>query len=91
MAPEFGAELAAADQAWVLPVYPAREEPIPGVDAELVVRDAAGHVRIAVAEDTSELVRRARGDTVILFMGAGDITELAHRAARELEGHALGV
>ena len=91
MAPEFGAELAAADQAWVLPVYPAREDPIPGVDAELVVRDAAGHVRTALAEDTSELVRRARGDTVILFMGAGDITELAHRAARELEGHALGV
>jgi len=91
MAAEFGAELAAADQAWVLPVYPAREEPIPGVDADLVVRDAAGHVRTALAEDTPELVRRARGDTVILFMGAGDVTELAHRAARELEGHALGV
>jgi hypothetical protein len=24
-------------------------------------------------------------------MGAGDITETAHRAARELESHALGV
>jgi len=91
MAAEFGAELAAADQAWVLPVYPAREEPIPGVDADLVVREAAGHVRTAFAEDLPELVRQARGDTVILFMGAGDITEVAHRAARELEGHALGV
>jgi UDP-N-acetylmuramate--alanine ligase len=91
MASEFGAELAAADQAWVLPVYAAREEPLPGVDADLVVRDAAGHVRTALPEDTIELVRRAHGDTVILFMGAGDITALAHSAARELEGHALGV
>ncbi len=91
MAPEFGRELAAADQVLVLPVYAAREEPVPGVDSSLVVRDAPGHVRTADAEEVLALVKSARNDTVFLFMGAGDITETAHRAARELEGHALGV
>jgi UDP-N-acetylmuramate--alanine ligase len=91
MAHEFGRELAAADQVLVLPVYAAREDPIPGVDSALVVRDAPGHVRAADEDEVSALVRTARPDTVFLFMGAGDITDTAHRAARELEGHALGV
>ncbi|MCL7962758.1 MAG: UDP-N-acetylmuramate--L-alanine ligase [marine benthic group bacterium] len=91
MAREFGLELAAADQVLVLPVYAARERPIPGVDSSLVVRDAPGHLRLADADEVTKLVKRARPDTVFLFMGAGDITDTAHRSARELEGHALGV
>lgn len=91
MADEFGRELAAADQVLVLPVYAAREDPIPGVDSSLVIKDAPGHVRAADADEVTALVRTAGPDTVFLFMGAGDITDTAHRAARELEGHALGV
>ena len=39
-AEEFGEALAQADVVWVTDVYPAREEPIPGISGETVV-DAA--------------------------------------------------
>ncbi|MEJ2483321.1 MAG: UDP-N-acetylmuramate--L-alanine ligase [Gemmatimonadota bacterium] len=91
MAAEFGTALARADQVLVLPIYAAREAPIPGIDSGLVVRQAPGHVRLADEVEATQLVKSARRDTVFLFMGAGDITETAHRAARELEGHALEV
>ena len=91
MAAEFGRELSAADLALVLPIYPAREEPIEGVDAGLVVREAPGHVREGRVDEAVDLASEARGETVIVFMGAGDVTDAAHRAARELTGDALGV
>ena len=91
MAAEFGLELSAADQALVLPIYPAREEPIYGVDAGLVVRRAPGHVRQGSVNEAVDLASGARGETVIVFMGAGDVTDAAHRAAGELTGDALGV
>lgn len=91
MAAEFGLELSAADQAIVLPVYPAREQPVEGVDAGLVVRGAPGHVRQGSVEEALDLVLEARGETLVVFMGAGDVTEAAHRAVGELTGDALGV
>lgn len=91
MAAEFGRELSAADQALVLPIYPAREEPIDGVDAGLVVRGAPGHVQPGGVDEAVEFASEARGETVIVFMGAGDVTDAAHRAAAELTGDALGV
>ena len=91
MADEFGRELSSADQALVLPIYPAREEPIEGVDAGLVVQDAPGHVRQGSVDEAVGLAAEAGGETVVVFMGAGDVTEAAHRAAGELTGDALGV
>lgn len=38
---EFGQALAAADRVWVTDVFPAREEPIPGVDGGVVARAVA--------------------------------------------------
>ncbi len=90
MAAEFGRALAGADLAIVLPVYDAREEPIPGVDAALVVASAPGHVRTGTAREVERAPADAAGETVVAFMGAGDVTALAHRAARELTGDALG-
>jgi UDP-N-acetylmuramate--alanine ligase len=91
MAVEFRQALERADRALVLPIYAAREAALPGVSSGLVVRGAPGHVSLALEEEAIELVKNARRDTVFLFMGAGDITETAHRAARKLESHALGV
>ncbi len=86
MAAEFGTELSAADEALVLPVYPAREAPIEGVDAALVVRGTPKHVRQGTVEEAIALAADARGETVIAFMGAGDVTDAAHRAVRERMG-----
>ncbi len=90
-AAEFAEALAAADEAVVLPIYPAREEPLPGVDADLVA-DAGPSLERADAEEALALVRAAAraGPTVALFLGAGDVTRLAHRAAGEVSSRAVG-
>jgi len=77
---EFGEALAAADSVFVADIYPAREQPIAGVTADLIVdstRGAGGSVawqgtRGALA---AELARTVRGGDVVLTIGAGDITK----------------
>ncbi|SNS12110.1 UDP-N-acetylmuramate--L-alanine ligase [Streptosporangium subroseum] len=88
-ADEFGIALGLADEAIVLDVYGAREDPEPGVSGALV----AGKVplpadRVAYApqrESVPALVaERARPGDIVLTMGAGDVTELGPRIVAEL-------
>jgi UDP-N-acetylmuramate--alanine ligase len=87
-ASSFGESLLAADVVVVVPIYPAREAPIPGVDAELVVSEARrlGHRSVEGAADMAAAVRRVDallepGD-VLLTLGAGDVYRLAERWLR---------
>jgi UDP-N-acetylmuramate--alanine ligase len=86
---EFGAALAAADLVWVTDIYPAREAPIPGVTAELVVRstrEAGGRATYHgdAGSLADELANSLRGGDVCVLMGAGDIDEHAHALAGRL-------
>jgi UDP-N-acetylmuramate--alanine ligase len=77
---EFGEALAAADSVYVADIYPAREQPIPGVTADLIVdstREAGGAVAWQGARTSlsSELARSVRSGDVVLTIGAGDITK----------------
>ncbi|MFE2107264.1 UDP-N-acetylmuramate--L-alanine ligase [Kitasatospora sp. NPDC059463] len=92
LAEEMGAALALADASVVLDIYPAREDPIPGVTSELII-DAA---RRAGAEVTAEhdfaaapavLAGLARPGDLLLTMGAGDVTNLGP----EILGHLANV
>lgn len=76
---EFGAALALADVVALADIYPAREQPMPGVTSGLVA-DAAARAgrapawtgpRAAMADGLAALVRE--GD-LVLTIGAGDIT-----------------
>ncbi|MBL1092199.1 MULTISPECIES: UDP-N-acetylmuramate--L-alanine ligase [Streptomyces] len=78
---EMGQALALADASVVLDIYPAREDPIPGVTSTLII-DAA---RAAGAEVTAEsdksavpdvIAGMARPGDLVLTMGAGDVTDL---------------
>lgn len=89
-AAEFAAALSGADAVRVLPVYAAREEPMPGVDSSLIasrLTTGAAEDRV-VAEDRAEAVRSlAAGATagdVVLTMGAGDVTTLGPDLLAEL-------
>jgi UDP-N-acetylmuramate--alanine ligase len=85
-AEEFGAALALADEAVVLDVYPAREEPVgelAGVDGLLVARAAADRMggRRVVWAPTLELARQAveprlGPGRVLVTVGAGDVFTL---------------
>ncbi|AWS42071.1 UDP-N-acetylmuramate--L-alanine ligase [Streptosporangium sp. 'caverna'] len=88
-ADEFGIALGLADEAIVLDVYGAREDPEPGVSGALV----AGKVplpadRVAYVpqrESVPALVAgRARPGDIVLTMGAGDVTELGPKIVAEL-------
>jgi len=75
---ELAAALARADDVAVTDVYPAREQPVPGVTGKLVV-DALSDLGVLAAwtprvEDGVEyLWRRARLGDVLLVVGAGDV------------------
>lgn len=86
-ADEFGWSLSRADKVYVAAIYPSRERAadFPGVTGELVAEAArkAGAREVVFAGDReqlfSELCAEAGAGTLVLFMGAGDIT---HQAAR---------
>jgi UDP-N-acetylmuramate--alanine ligase len=80
LAHEFAVALASADAVCVTEIYPAREEPLPGVSGRLIVDELARvrpGMRIGWApklEDAARIVSEWRrpGDT-ILTLGAGDV------------------
>jgi len=78
-AAEFGAALALADEAVVLDVYAAREDPEPGVTGKLVADAVPGGAAryVESAADVPRVVASlaAPGD-LVLTMGAGDVTRL---------------
>ncbi len=93
-APEFGRALALADEIFVLGIYPAREDPLPGVTGRLVA-DAAqavapGRVRYVetLAEAAPALAAALRPGDVVITLGAGDVTQVGPRLAQLLERQA---
>ena len=81
-APEFGQALAGADQVWVTEIYPAREQPIPGVTGVLVAQAAldAGAPEVSfhpdLADLPAEVLPSLRPGDVCLILGAGSIEML---------------
>jgi UDP-N-acetylmuramate--alanine ligase len=76
-----GRELAAADVVVIAPIYASREQPIPGVTADIVVRGAirAGAATTAVRERAALsdwVASLAQAGDVVLTLGAGDITRV---------------
>ncbi len=86
---EMGQALALADASVVLEIYPAREDPIPGVTSELVTAGAraAGaetHPEPDRAAAVERVVGMAKPGDLVLTMGAGDVTELGPRILARL-------
>jgi len=78
-AAEFGAALGLADEAFVLDVYAAREDPEPGVTGLLIAEAApGGRARFIPnrADLPAAVAAAARPGDLILTMGAGDVTAL---------------
>jgi UDP-N-acetylmuramate--alanine ligase len=78
---EMGRALALADASVVLDIYPAREDPIPGVTSALITgaAETAGADVTAVhdkAQAPSVVAGMARPGDLVLTMGAGDVTDL---------------
>ncbi|EOR71842.1 UDP-N-acetylmuramate--L-alanine ligase [Thermobifida fusca] len=86
-AEEFAAALTKADEVVVLGIYAAREDPEPGVTAELIT-ERIGHDRVYYRPDRDAavecVVSVAQPGDIVLTMGAGDVTELGPRIVEAL-------
>ncbi|MEU7423571.1 UDP-N-acetylmuramate--L-alanine ligase [Streptomyces sp. NPDC040750] len=81
---EMGQALTLADASVVLEIYPAREDPIPGVTAELIIEAArAAGADVTAVHDKAEvpavIAGMAKPGDLVLTMGAGDVTDLGPR------------
>ncbi len=82
-----GLALSKADRVLVLPIYPAREKPIPGVTSRLVVDAsvrAGGNCRLCLPVDVKELLLETEAE-IIVFMGAGSIDPLARELVEDAQ------
>ena len=78
LARELGEALAGADDVAVTDVYPAREEPVPGVTGKLVVDELSDLGRLVawtptVEQGVEHVARHTRPGDVVLVIGAGDV------------------
>ncbi|WP_411143952.1 UDP-N-acetylmuramate--L-alanine ligase [Streptomyces sp. x-80] len=87
---EMGQALALADASVVLDIYPAREDPIPGITSTLIIdaaRDAGADVTAAPDRTAvpDAIAGMAKPGDLVLTMGAGDVTDLGPAILSRLE------
>lgn len=76
LAPDFAKALSLADEVILLPIYPAREAPIPGVTSEIILKNVTcGKKRIYSKENLINSLQLCNFD-ILLTMGAGDIVNM---------------
>jgi UDP-N-acetylmuramate--alanine ligase len=88
---DFGAALATADEVVLTDIYPASEDPIPGVTIDALAgavnqaRSTPVHVVRALADMPARVADLARPGDVVITLGAGSISSLAGNLVRELQ------
>lgn len=89
---EFGKVLTESDVLVVTDVYPAREEPIPGITGELISESARklGHKNVFYVSRIEEvapfLEKMVRDHDMVITMGAGDVHKVGTKLLKLLEG-----
>jgi UDP-N-acetylmuramate--alanine ligase len=87
-ASDFGHALSIADKTFVLEIYPASEQPIPGVTSALITREADPaklSVEPSMLKAVEEVVNLAKSGDVIITLGAGDVSALTPTILQALE------
>ncbi|MBO5813088.1 MAG: UDP-N-acetylmuramate--L-alanine ligase [Alistipes sp.] len=80
---EFAEALSHADEVVLLPIYPAREEPIEGITSEIIAERVTAPCRIVEREVLAEEVA-AMGVDVVVSFGAGNIDTCCAKIAEAL-------
>lgn len=80
----FSESLSLADEVIMLPIYPAREEPIPGITSEIILKDISTTCRLMKKDDFPAAIDGLDWE-VLLTVGAGDIDQLVPRIREHLE------
>lgn len=69
---EFAASLSLVDEVILLPIYPAREEPIEGVSSQMIAQLVTANCRVVEKNKIGDELAKIDTDIVVSF-GAGDI------------------
>jgi len=85
----FGAALAEGDAIYLTEIYPAREQPIPGVTSDLIVANSsAAKSKLAWRGERGQLAAAIasgiRDGDVVITLGAGDITKTGRELLTKL-------
>ncbi|MCX6499989.1 MAG: UDP-N-acetylmuramate--L-alanine ligase [Arthrobacter sp.] len=89
---EFADALNTADTALVLDIYPAREDPIPGVTSQLIADHLGPHGRLVGpgGDAVHAVLEAAAPGDIVLTVGAGDVTAYGPRIVEALTLEAPG-
>lgn len=87
---EMGQALTLADASLVLDIYPAREDPIPGITSAVIIDAATARgADVTAVHDPADVPGAIAGMTkpgdLVLTMGAGDVTDLGPEILARLE------
>ncbi len=78
-ADEFAQALSALDEVILLPIYPARELPIEGVDSQMLLRKITCEKKRIIPKEEVAQILLAEKHEVIITLGAGDISQVAEQ------------
>jgi UDP-N-acetylmuramate--alanine ligase len=81
---EFAQSLSLADEVILLPIYPARETPIPGVSSQMILDLVSTAKKTLVPYDKLVDFIDAKNTDVLLIAGAGDIELLVEPVKKKL-------
>ena len=84
-APEFASALSMADEVMLIDIYPAREEPIPGVTSKIIFDRVKTPEKVLISKEDFVDTAKNRKFEVLLTLGAGDLSLEVPRLVRELK------
>ena len=84
-APEFAKALSALDELILLDIYPAREEPIPGVTSEMIFEDVTAASKVLIRKEELLDMLADKPLDVLATFGAGNIDRFVEPITRMLE------
>lgn len=76
---KFAESLSICDDIILLPIYPAREEPIPGVSSEMILNLIKSPVKQICEKDKLIEIIETKKPELLVSMGAGDIDQLVSK------------
>lgn len=85
-AEEFGRSLSMLDELILLEIYPAREEPLPGITADIIFKNVSLKEKVLIGGEQLLKVLNERDPEVLLTMGAGDIDRMVEPLKGWMEG-----